>query len=73
MAMMYGKCLRGSELPQAKLNATLVRRIREEHAQKEAAKRQLDADYSAVAFARRYQVNVNTIHKVLTYATWRHV
>jgi uncharacterized protein (DUF1800 family) len=63
----------GSDLPQSKLNATLVRRIREEHAAKEQAKRDLDAKYSAAAFAERYQVSPNTITKVLTYATWKHV
>lgn len=63
----------GSELPWAKLNDTLVRRIREEHAAKEQAKRDLDAQFSAVAFAKRYGVAKTTIEKVLTYATWRHV
>lgn len=65
--------LRGDELPQSKLNATLVRRIREEHAAKEKAKKELDAKYSAAAFAKRYGVGKTTIEKVLTYATWRHV
>lgn len=63
----------GSDLPWAKLNDTLVRRIRKEHAVKEQAKRDLDAQFSAEAFAKRYGVHTNTITKVLTYATWRHV
>ena len=60
-------------MPQSKLNAKLVKLIREEHAAKEQAKRELDAKHSAAALAKRYQVSVNTIHKVLGYATWRHV
>jgi hypothetical protein len=64
---------RGSELPQAKLNERLVAMIRAEHAEKERQKRELDRLHSAEAIAKRYQVSVNTITKVLTYATWRHV
>lgn len=63
----------GEELPQSKLNETLVRRIREEHASKERQKRELDAQFSAAALAKRYGVAKTTIEKVLTYATWRHV
>lgn len=70
---MYGKTPRGMELPQSKLNETLVRRIREEHAEKERQKKALDAQFSAAAFAKRYGVGKTTIEKVLTYATWRHV
>jgi hypothetical protein len=65
--------LRGFDLPQAKLNDELVRRIRAEHAAKEQQKRELDAKHSARALAERYRVSVNTITKVLTYATWKHV
>ena len=59
--------------PKDKLNAVLVRRIRQEHAAKEAEKRKLDALYSHAALATRYGVHVNTISKVIGYATWRHV
>lgn len=71
--MMYGKVKMGSDLPQSKLNDTLVRRIRSEHAAKEQAKRDLDSQYSAAAFAKRYGVSENTITKVMGYETWRHV
>lgn len=70
---MILKCKRGLDLPQSKLNDTLVASIRKEHANKERLKKLLDAEHSAAAIAKRYGVNVNTIHKVLTYATWRHV
>lgn len=64
---------RGSQLPHAKLNDTLVRRIREEHAKKERLKKLLDAEHSAAAMARRYGVGKTTVEKVLSYQTWRHV
>jgi hypothetical protein len=73
MSGTYLRAKQGSELPWSKLNDTLVRRIREEHAAKERAKQDLDAQFSAEAFAKRYGVHKNTIDKVLTYATWRHV
>lgn len=71
--MMYDKCSRGSELPQSKLNETLVARIRQQHAAKEAEKRRLDAEYSAHALAKQYGVHYRTIEKILSYETWRHV
>ena len=73
MSATRERALQGSQLTQSKLNETLVKRIRSEHAAKEQAKRDLDAQFSALAFARRYQVSKPTIEKVLSYATWRHV
>lgn len=73
MTAVYGHARRGMELGQSKLNDDLVRKIRAEHAAKEELKRVLDANFSAEAFAKRYGVHKNTIDKVLTYATWRHV
>jgi len=63
----------GSELPQAKLNEKLVLRVRAEHAAKERMKRWLDQAYGSAALARRYGVSKNTMDKVLSYQTWRHV
>ena len=73
MARESYKFKRGMELPHSVLNDKLVQQIRSEHAAKEDLKRALDARFSAEAFAKRYGVSVNTIHKVLTYQTWRHV
>lgn len=70
---MYGRCKRGIELPQSKLNETLVKKIRYEHAEKERAKRELDERYSAAAFAKRYGVSVSAMEKVLSFQSWRHV
>lgn len=70
---MYGKCKRGSELPQAKLNETLVARIRAEHAEKERKIAELQAQFSAKSFAKRYGVSESAIEKVLVYGSWRHV
>lgn len=71
--MMYFKCARGEELPQAKLTDIDIARIRQQHAAKEETKRKLDAEFSAAAFAHRYNVHVRTIEKILAYETWRHV
>jgi hypothetical protein len=69
----YQRSLHGVALPHAKLNDTLVARLRAEHEIKESMKRHLDATFGAEAQAKRYGVSVNTIHKAITYATWRHV
>ena len=71
--MSYEKSLRGSALPQSRLNETLVARLRAEFEIKERMKRMLDAEFGAAAQAKKYGVSINTIHKVITYATWRHV
>lgn len=71
--MSYAKSLQGSALPQARLNETLVARLRAEFEIKERIKKMLDAEFGAAAQAKKYGVSVNTIHKVITYATWRHV
>ena len=73
MALGYEKSLRGSDLPQSRLNETLVGRLRAEHEIKERMKRMLDAEFGAAAQAKKYGVSVNTIHKAITFATWRHV
>ena len=57
----------------SKLNETLVSRLRAEFTVKERMKKLLDAEFGAAAQAKKYGVSVNTIHKVITYATWRHV
>ena len=69
----YGDVLRGAELPQAKLNDSIVRRIRAEHAQAQADIKQIKARYSPSALAREYGVTMRTIEAVLAYQTWRHV
>ena len=71
--MTYARSLQGSALPQSKLNETLVARLRAEFEIKERMKKMLDAEFGAAAQARKYGVSVNTIHKAITYATWRHV
>ena len=70
---LYATARRGSALKAAKLDEATVREIRATHAVKEELKRALDQKFSAAAFAARHGVHVNTITKVLTYATWRHV
>lgn len=69
----YEKCTRGADCHNAKLTDEVVRRIRSEHAAKQAEINRLNDTYSAAALAKRYGVTEPTITKVLTYQTWRHV
>ena len=69
----YERAPQGTDLPWAKLNDEIVRRIRIEHAMKERLKRVLDAEFGAAALAKRYGVGKTTIDKVLSYQSWRHV
>lgn len=71
--MMYGKVVSGSALPQSRLNEALVKRIREEHAEKMRKVQELQRECSAAGFAKRYGVHHRTIEKVLDYESWRHV
>lgn len=66
-------CKRGSALSQAKLNETLVKRIREEHQEKQRKVKELHEAHGAKALAKRYGVSERAIDKVLCYQTWRHV
>ena len=69
----YEVCARGEALPQSKLTDEQVRKIRQEHADKQAEIERLNAAYDARALAKKYGVSKATITKVLTYQTWRHV
>lgn len=53
-------CRRGESLPHSRLTARAVQSIRR-------------STESYADLARRYNVHVNTIWKVRSYATWRHV
>lgn len=73
MSLGYSASARGEDLPWSKLDEAKVREIRRRHAAKEEAKKKLDEEHSHAALAKEYGVSVNTIGKVLSYATWRHV
>jgi hypothetical protein len=73
VSAFYESAPQGVHIPAAKLNDVLVKRIRKEHAAKEMAKKALDEQFSIAALAKKYGVHVNTIVKVLSYETWRHV
>lgn len=65
--------MRGTDLPQAKLDDSKVRAIREMHAIKLRKIKWLQDNYSVQAMARRYGVHPRTIEKVLMRETWVHV
>ena len=69
----YLNVRRGEDLPQSKLNAETVKKIRRQHDRKQRLIARLNERYSAEAFAARFGVHPNTIAKVLTYETWRQV
>ena len=73
MSLGYSAAARGEALPWSKLDEEKVREIRRRHAEKEEAKRKLDEKHSIEALAADYGVSPNTIGKVLSFATWRHV
>lgn len=73
MKSMYGKCLRGNELPQARLTPDIVREIRFRHRWKNQKIAELNAKYGVRALADELGVAVGTVEKVLSYQTWRHV
>jgi hypothetical protein len=64
---------KGSELPQSKLNETLVKKIREDYefARNEIAR--LQRHYSAKGLAEYYGVHVRTMEKMLSGESWSHV
>jgi DNA-binding transcriptional regulator YiaG len=64
---------RGEQLPQSKLTEADVRNIRELHALKQSEIARLNETLSAKALARKWDVHVRTIDKILTYETWKHV
>lgn len=65
--------LRGAQLPQAKLTPEDVRHIRELHAFKQAEIKRLNETLSYEAIAEKFDVHPNTIDKIISFKTWRHV
>jgi hypothetical protein len=70
---MYGKCLQGNDLPQAKLTPEIVRELRYRHAWKKERITELNEKYGIRAMADDLGVSVGAIVKVLNYQSWRHV
>jgi hypothetical protein len=58
--------VRGSRLPQAKLDEATARKIRSEYVYASRVN-------GAPALARRYGLHRRTIEKLLTWETWTHV
>lgn len=66
------KMKRGSELPQAKLNEKLIKKIRATVAKREALKVVLRG-MTNTAIAKQYGVHVRTIDRVTANENWIHV
>jgi hypothetical protein len=60
-------------LPQAKLNAELVREIRTRSRWKKERIAELNAKYSAQAMADDLGISKRAVERILAYETWRHV
>ena len=67
------KVKRGFELPQSKLNESLVKRIREEYEVARKERERLQREYSAKGLAKKYGVHIRTMEKMLSGETWGHV
>lgn len=63
----------GSRLPQARLNETLVKRIREEYEAAQAEIKRLKPKASVVALAKEYGVTRQTITRAINGENWGHV
>lgn len=66
------KVKRGFDLPQAKLNDTLVKEIRATAKLREEV-RKLLSQYSNENIAKEYNVHPNTVDKLIQGYTWSHV
>ena len=65
--------MKGSQLPQSKLNEAAVRRIRKEYREMQQQIRQLQQEFSVAAYADHYGVSVSNMDKVIRGETWKHV
>lgn len=65
--------MRGTELPQAKVDDETVREIRRLHARKQRLVKLLNDKYSTRGLGERFGLSKPAVDKIVTYATWRHV
>jgi hypothetical protein len=73
MSGSYLTARHGNMLPQAKLNAELVREIRTRSQWKKDRIAELNAKYSAQAMADDLGISRRAVERILAYETWRHV
>lgn len=65
--------LRGQDLGQSKLNDDLIKEIRSAAIQREKLRQHIRDNLSNDALAKKCNVHVRTIEKVLQYETWSHI
>ena len=65
--------VRGSGLPQSKLDESSVKAAREEYERARAAIDYIQQHYSIAGLARKYGVSAGAMEKALNYTTWGHV
>ena len=65
--------VRGSALPQSKLNEQTVAKIRRDYARARKLRAKLETEYSAAGFAKKYGIHTRTVEKILSWQTWIHV
>lgn len=66
-------CLRGEELPHAKLTNDDIEDIRSAIVQRENLRKHIKSTLTNEALAKKYGVHIRTIEKVTTNLTWWHV
>lgn len=65
--------LRGQDLPQTKLLDLDVTAIRSAARQRESLRQHIRDNLSNEALARKFNVHVRTVEKILQYETWSHI
>lgn len=73
LCRVYEFAPRGVDLPQTKLESVEVEEIRSAAKQRAALTTHIRANLTNTALAKKYNVHVRTIEKVLTRETWSHV
>ena len=65
--------LRGQDLGQSKLNDDDIKEIRSASEQREKLRQHIRETLSNDALAKKLNVHIRTIEKVLSYETWGHI
>jgi hypothetical protein len=65
--------LRGQDLPHTKLLDLDVTAIRSAARQRESLRQHIRDNLSNEALARKFNVHVRTVEKILQYETWSHI
>lgn len=64
---------RGQDLPHAKLLDLEVAAIRSAARQRENLRRHIKDNLSNEALAKKFNIHIRTVEKILSYETWGHI